>query len=64
MSGYTSRRGPGGVSQYVQHLNHIPSNDITPEDLSPFGGDDLDFLAHADFFDFDSLSGLVRLDRA
>lgn len=51
MSNYNARRAPN-VSQYLANLNQIPSQpEISPQDLSL--GDDLDFLANAEFFDFD-----------
>ncbi|EME44560.1 hypothetical protein DOTSEDRAFT_72123 [Dothistroma septosporum NZE10] len=51
MSNYNGRRAPN-VSQYLANLNQIPSQqEISPQDLSL--GDDLDFLANAEFFDFD-----------
>lgn len=51
MSNYSGRRAPN-VSQYLANLNQIPSQqEISPTDLSL--GDDLDFLANAEFFDFD-----------
>lgn len=51
MSNYNARRAPN-VSQYLANLNQIPSQqEISPTDLTL--GDDLDFLANAEFFDFD-----------
>jgi hypothetical protein len=56
MSGYSGHRRAPGVSQYVHNLNTIPTgHDLPPNEL-PHIGDDLDFLAHADFFDFDSFN--------
>lgn len=58
MSGFSNARRAPNVSQYLHGLNTIPppapQQDISA-DIAHIG-DDLDFLAHADFFDFDSFN--------
>jgi hypothetical protein len=57
MSGYNGSRRAPNVSQYIHNLNTVPppGHDLAHDNL-PHLGDDLDFLAHADFFDFDSFN--------
>ncbi|KAK5171275.1 uncharacterized protein LTR77_004419 [Saxophila tyrrhenica] len=56
MSGYSNSRRAPNVSQYIHGLNTIPApGHELPNDIAHIG-DDLDFLAHADFFDFDSFN--------
>lgn len=56
MAGYNAGRRVPNVSQYVHGLNTIPApGHELPNEIAHLG-DDLDFLAHADFFDFDSFN--------
>lgn len=57
MSGFNNSRRAPNVSQYIHGLNAIPptgQQELAAE--IPHIGDELDFLAHADFFDFDSFN--------
>lgn len=56
MSGYNGARRAPNVSQYIHGLNTIPAPGHELPDQIAHLGDDLDFLAHADFFDFDSFN--------
>lgn len=51
---YNNGRRAQGVSQYIHGLNTIPAPGQELPDQLAHLGDDLEFLAHADFFDFDS----------